>query len=98
MALGADRRSNFSPPAHLCAVTYMTEISLIVTLNNQFIYPRICCNYEVIHIEETESVNLSLLLVLYENLIFQKYLPERNTISPLTLPLQQHANEAATLL
>ena len=28
-----DRRSNFffSPPAHLCAVTYMTEISLIVT-------------------------------------------------------------------
>ena len=34
-----DRRSNFfSPPAHLCAVTYMTEISLIVTLNNQFTY------------------------------------------------------------
>ena len=33
-----DRRSNFffSPPAHLCAVTYMTEISLIVTLNNLF--------------------------------------------------------------
>ena len=33
-----DRRSNFffSPPAHLCAVTCMTEISLIVTLNNQF--------------------------------------------------------------
>ena len=33
-----DRRSNFffSPPAHLCAVTYVTEISLIVTLNNQF--------------------------------------------------------------
>ena len=31
-----DRRSNFfSSPAHLCAVTYMTEISLIVTLNNQ---------------------------------------------------------------
>ena len=30
-----DRRSYFffSPPAHLCAVTYMTEISLIVTLN-----------------------------------------------------------------
>ena len=26
----------FGPPAHLCAVTYMTEISLIVTLNNQF--------------------------------------------------------------
>ena len=25
----------FNPPAHLCAVTYMTEISLIVTLNNQ---------------------------------------------------------------
>ena len=38
MAWEPDRRSNFffSPPAHLCAVTYMTEISLIVTLNNQF--------------------------------------------------------------
>ena len=38
MAWDPDRRSNsfFSPPAHLCAVTYMTEISLIVTLNNQF--------------------------------------------------------------
>ena len=33
-----DRRSNyfFSPTAHLCAVTYMTELSLIVTLNSQF--------------------------------------------------------------
>ena len=33
-----DRRSKlfFSPPAHLRAVTYMTEISLIVTLNSQF--------------------------------------------------------------
>ena len=37
MAWEPDRRSNFSsPPAQLCAVTYMTEISLIVTLNNQF--------------------------------------------------------------
>ena len=38
MAWEPDRRFNFffSPPAHLCAVTYMTEISLIVTLNNQF--------------------------------------------------------------
>ena len=38
MALEPDRRYNFffSPPAHLCAVTYITEISLIVTLNNQF--------------------------------------------------------------
>ena len=38
MALGADRRYNFffSPPAHLYAVTCVTEISLIVTLNNQF--------------------------------------------------------------
>ena len=36
-----DRRSNFffSPPAHLCAITYMTEISLIVTLNNHFTLP-----------------------------------------------------------
>ena len=41
MAWEPDRRSNFffSPPAHLCAVTYMTEISLIVTLNNQFTLP-----------------------------------------------------------
>ena len=32
-----DRRSNvfFSPPAHLCAVTYITEISLPLTLSNQ---------------------------------------------------------------
>ena len=38
MAWEPDRTYNFffSPPAHLCAVTYMTEISLIVTLNNQF--------------------------------------------------------------
>ena len=37
-----DRRSNFffGPPAHLCAVTYMTEISLIVTINNQFNFNR----------------------------------------------------------
>ena len=37
--LEPDRRSNiffFSPPANLCAVTYMTTISLIATLNNQF--------------------------------------------------------------
>ena len=40
MAWEPDRRSNFffSPPVQLCAVTYMTEISLIVTLNNQFTY------------------------------------------------------------
>ena len=38
MAWEPDRRYNFffSPPAHICAVTNMTEISLIVTLNNQF--------------------------------------------------------------
>ena len=46
MAWEPDRRYNvfFSPPAHLCAVTCMTEISLIVTLNNKFnqskSYPR----------------------------------------------------------
>ena len=36
MAWEQDRRFNFffNPPAHLCAVTYMTEISLNVTLNN----------------------------------------------------------------
>ena len=38
MAWEPDRRSNFffNPPARLFAVTYMTEISLIVTLSNQF--------------------------------------------------------------
>ena len=43
-----DRRSNFffSPTAHLCAVTYMTEISLIVTLNNQFSSPHLALNFE----------------------------------------------------
>ena len=35
--LGLGRRSKFllTPPAHLCAVTYMTEISFHVTLNNR---------------------------------------------------------------
>ena len=33
----------FSPPAHLCAVTYITEISLIETLNNQFTSPHRFC-------------------------------------------------------
>ena len=57
MAWEPDRRSNFffSPPAHLCAVTYMTEISLILTLNNQFTHSltnphchldnRVLCSY-----------------------------------------------------
>ena len=38
MAWEPDRRSNFffSPHAHLCAVTYIAERSLIVTLSNQF--------------------------------------------------------------
>ena len=36
MAWEPDRRFNFfSPPAHLCTVTYVTEISLHVTLGNQ---------------------------------------------------------------
>ena len=55
MAWEPDRRSNFffSPPAHLCAVTYMTEISLIVTLNNQFNnnnYPQKLYNKKETHI------------------------------------------------
>ena len=44
MALGARTVGPiffFGPPAHLCAVTYVTEISLIVTLNNQFTSPRL---------------------------------------------------------
>ena len=43
MAWEPDRRSNFffNPPAHLCAVTYMTEISLTVTLNNKFTSPHL---------------------------------------------------------
>ena len=46
--LEPDRRSNyffFSPPAHLCAVNCMTEISLIVTLNNQFTSPHLTFVY-----------------------------------------------------
>ena len=36
MVLELDFRSNlFSPSEHLCAVTYLTEISFDVTLNNQ---------------------------------------------------------------
>ena len=36
MAWEPDRRSNFfSPPAHLCVVTGITEISLIMMLSNQ---------------------------------------------------------------
>ena len=37
MAWDPERRSNFfSPPAHVCAVTCITEISSIVTLSNQY--------------------------------------------------------------
>ena len=49
--LEPNRRSNyffFSPPAHLCAVTCMTEISLIVTLNNQFTFTRPCHPFLVV--------------------------------------------------
>ena len=42
-----DRRYFFSPPAHLCAVTCMTEISLIVPLNNQFTSPH--CIFNNLH-------------------------------------------------
>ena len=51
MAWEPDRRSNFffNPPAHLCAVTYMTEISLIVTLNNP-ISPHKNAGCRMIHI------------------------------------------------
>ena len=47
MAWEPDRRCNFFfiPPANLCAVTYMTEISLIVTLNNQFTLPYLLWQY-----------------------------------------------------
>ena len=38
-----DRRSNLSsPPAHLYAVACMTEISLIVTFNNQYTLHSLC--------------------------------------------------------
>ena len=45
MAWEPDRRSNFffSPPAHLCAVTCITEISLIVRLSNQYSF----CNEQI---------------------------------------------------
>ena len=44
MALGSPtigQTSFFSPPAHLYAVTCMTKISLIVTLNNQLTSPHL---------------------------------------------------------
>ena len=52
MAWEPYRRSNFffSPPAHLCAVICMTEILLIVTLNNQFTLP---LNVPVLHWHRT---------------------------------------------
>ena len=44
---GPDCRSNFfSPSAHLCAITYITEISLIMTLSNQSTL--ILTNYSII--------------------------------------------------
>ena len=44
MAWEPDCRSNFlSPPAHLCAVTCITEISSNVTLSNQSTHPRMRC-------------------------------------------------------
>ena len=44
MAWEPDRRFNFffNPPAHICAVTYMTEISFNVTLNNHIHSFTIC--------------------------------------------------------
>ena len=44
MAWEPERRSNFySPPAHVCAVTCITEISLIVTLSNQYSLHILAC-------------------------------------------------------
>ena len=42
-----DRRSNFffNPPAHLCAVTYITEISFLVTLSNKSHSHTHSCNF-----------------------------------------------------
>ena len=71
LCLEPDRRSNFSPPTHLCAFTYMTEISLIVTLNNQFTSPLVygvgsptvdptsysACTYFCRHIYDWNIVN-----------------------------------------
>ena len=66
MAWEPDRRYNnffFSPPAHLCAVTYMTEISLIVTLNNQ-------SNSNSIHLFKRES-HLSGINAISSSLIYE---------------------------
>ena len=59
MAWEPDRRSNFffSPPAHLCAVTYVTEISLIVTLNNQFTLPYTPVGTRGVEVEDVSSVS-----------------------------------------
>ena len=69
-----DRRSNFFfiPPAHLCAVTYMTEISLIVTLNNQItttwldFSPRIpLVAFSIFLLKEGRQVKISLLIATF---------------------------------
>ena len=51
MAWEPDHRSDFflSPPAHLCTVTYITEISLIVTLNNHSLTHRMFTFSFIIH-------------------------------------------------
>ena len=67
----------FSPPAHLCAVTYMTEISLIVTLNNQFNFNNFNCNQFVEQVTRLDRNRLGWLVVLRINVplaIFQQYL------------------------
>ena len=53
------RRSNFffSPPAHRCAVTYMTEISLIMTLNNQFTSPHLLYSFSLFGWGVSEDVD-----------------------------------------
>ena len=64
MAWEPGRRSNFffSPPAHLCIVTCITEISLIVTLSNQYSLSSYKCisDFHDINVRVQISLHLSL--------------------------------------
>ena len=55
------RRTNFfSPPVHLCAVTFITEISLHLTLSNQS--HSLCFGiFNILKVKKNRHVNCSLL-------------------------------------
>ena len=94
----------FNPPAHLCAVTYMTEISLIVTLNNQFtIYltevslnSTIAYKFEgtLVSIYDILIVSIYNILIMYTASLFLKFRDSPNAFAQcesnvVTIPVWQ---------